>query len=196
MPYTEDMSGIYKIVNHATGACYVGQSLRMKKRLKEHFRLLRRGIHSNPRLQKSYDKHGEANFSGSMEIFCEDPNDMDIIENAFLTGEARFVEPVVYNIADFAKIPMRGRRHSEEAKQRIRAGRRSCAFDFQSPEYRKTLSKAQTDRFFQDSKFVAKLRYIVDNPHLSYAERARALKSDTSSVRKLAIKYAHMKGTL
>lgn len=196
MPYSEDHAGIYKLVNKATGQCYVGQSQRVKKRLKEHFRLLRWGKHNNPRLQYAYNKYGAGNFIGEVEIYCEDPADLDLLEEAFLTGDATFIEPVVYNIADFAKAPMRGKTHSEEARQRIRVGRRATKFDYQSQSYRNTLSEAQQRRLFSDSKFVAKVKFLVENDHMSYAERGRAIGIDTSSARKLSLKYKHLKGVL
>lgn len=196
MPYAQDYAGIYKLVNKATGQCYVGQSQRVKKRIKEHFRLLRWNKHTNPRLQNAFNKYGEDNFEWEVEAYCEDPDDLDIIENAFLQGDAWFVEPVVYNIADFAKAPMRNKTHSEEVRQRIRAGRRASTFDYGSSEYKRTLSEAQQKRFFSDSAFVAKIKYIVENDHMSYAERGRAVGVDTSSTRKFALKYSHLKGKL
>lgn len=196
MPYSEDHAGIYKLVNKATGQCYVGQSQYVKKRLKEHFRLLRWGKHSNPRLQYAYNKYGADNFVGEIEIYCEDPADLDLLEEAFLAGDATFTEPVIYNIADFAKAPMRGKTHSEEVRQRIRIGRRATKFDYQSQSYRNTLSEAQRRRFFSDPKFVAKVKFLVENDHMSYAERGRAVGIDTSSARKLSLKYKHLKGVL
>lgn len=196
MPYKIDVCGIYKIVNKVTGQCYVGQSQRVKKRLKEHFRLLRWGKHTNPHLQNSYNKYGAEAFYGAIEVECPDLEELDRLENAFLQGEAWFTEPTVYNIADFAKAPMRGKQHSEEVKERIRFGRRASTFDYRSSEYRKTLSDAQMARRHSDPKFVAKLKFIVENPNLTYAERARRLGADTSSVRRLALKYQHLKGVL
>lgn len=196
MPYKIDHCGIYKIVNKVTGQCYVGQSQRVKKRLKEHFRLLRHNKHTNPHLQNAYNKYGHENFYGEMEIECTDLDELDMLENQFLQGDAWFEEPTVYNIADFAKAPMRNKTHSEEVRQRIRLGRRASTFDFRSPEYRETLSKAQMARFHSDPKFIAKLKFILDNSDMSYAERARRLGADTSSVRRLALKYSHLKGTL
>ena len=196
MPYKIDVCGIYKIVNKTTGQCYVGQSQRAKKRLKEHFRLLRWGKHTNPHLQNSYNKYGAEAFYGAIEVECPNLEELDRLENAFLQGKAWFEEPTVYNIADFAKAPMRGKRHSEEVKERIRLGRRASTFDFRSPEYRKMLSDAQMARFHSDPKFVAKIKFIVENPDLTYAERARILGADTSSVRRLALKYQHLKGDL
>lgn len=196
MPYKIDVCGIYKLVNRATGQCYVGQSQRCKKRIKEHFRLLRWNKHTNPHLQNAYNKYGQEAFYGSIEVECESLEELDRLEEAFLQGTAWFDTPTVYNIADFAKAPMRGKVHSEEVKERIRLGRRAASFDYRSPEYRKTLSDAQMSRLFADPKFVAKIKFIIDNDHLSYAERARRLGADTSPVRKLALKYQHLKGVL
>lgn len=196
MPYKIDICGIYKIVNKATGQCYVGQSQRTKKRIKEHFRLLRYNKHPNQHLQNAFNKYGAESFYGEIEVECHDLKELDALEEAFLKKEAWFDEPTIYNIADFAKAPMRGKIHSEEVKERIRFGRRASTFDYKSPEYRATLSKAQMARFHKDPKFIEKLKFVIDNPDMSYAERARRLGADTSAVRRLALKYQHLKGTL
>lgn len=196
MPYKIDICGLYKIVNTATGQCYVGQSQRIKKRLKEHFRLLRLNKHSNPHLQHAFNKYGEKAFVGGVEVEVEDLDELDMLETAFLRGNAWFDEPSVYNIADFAKAPMRGKTHSPEVRERIKLGRRAATFDYKSDEYRKTLSEAQLARFHSDPKFIAKLKFLLDNPDMSYAERARRVGADTSSTRRLVLKYAHLKGKL
>jgi group I intron endonuclease len=196
MPYKIDTCGIYKLVNKATGQCYVGQSQRVRKRIREHFRLLRGNKHPNQHLQNAYNKYGADNFYGVLEVECADPEDLDKLEEAFLRGDAWFAEPATYNIADFAKAPMRGKQHSDEVRERIRLGRRASTFDYRSPDYRDTLSKAQMARYHADPKFVAKLKFILDNDHMSYAERARRLGADTSPVRKLALKYQHLRGAL
>jgi group I intron endonuclease len=196
MPYTQDVIGIYKIVNNATGLCYVGQSQRVKKRIKEHFRLLRGLKHPNAKLQHAFNKYGVSNFSWHLEAVCEDVADLDIIEEAFLTGEAKFIEPTIYNIADFAKAPMRNKTHSEEVRIRISAGRKATTFNYQSEEYRQTMRDANRERHFNDKQFVAKIKYILDNTDMSYAERGRVIGADISSVRKLALRYNYLKGTL
>lgn len=194
MPYKVNSCGIYKIVNTATNQCYVGQSQYMEKRIREHFRLLRGNKHSNTHLQHAYNKYGAASFYGAIEVQCANLDELDMLEEAFISGEAYFTEPVVYNIADFAKAPMRGKSHTETVRERIRLGRRAATFDYQSDEYRKTLSEAQMARRHADPKFVAKIEYIINNSGMSYAARARALGADTSSVRRLALKYNHLKG--
>ena len=194
MPYKYEHPGIYKIVNSATNECYVGQSVRVLKRISDHKCNLRKGTHSNPKLQNAWNKYGEAAFNFAVVVECETYDDLDILENAFISGEAYFDEPVVYNVADFAKTPMRGRKHSAETIRKIKLSRDATTFDYRSAEYRARLKDAQMARFWSDPEFVDRVRFIVDNDHLPYAERARALGRDISSTRRLALKYAHLKG--
>ena len=56
------MRGIYAITNIISDTVYYGQSLQMKSRLNQHKRALKKNIHDNPRLQHSYNKHGESAF--------------------------------------------------------------------------------------------------------------------------------------
>jgi group I intron endonuclease len=196
MPYKIEIQGIYKIINKKTNQCYVGQSSNIKKRLSEHFRLLRLKKHPNKHLQNAYNKYGSENFVGEVEIECESFEDMDMLENLFISGEACFEEAVVYNIADFAKAPMRGKKHTEEVRERIRLGRRATTFDYNDPDYLKRLSEAQLARYRRDPKFLARLKFIVENDHMTYAERGKLTGISTSSARKLFLKYAHLKGVL
>lgn len=196
MPYADQVMGIYKIVNSVNGKAYVGQSQNIKKRVAEHFRLLRNGKHNNPRLQNAFNKYGEDSFVWTVEVWCEDVNDLDGIEEAFLSGEAHFVEPLFYNIADFSKAPMRGKAHSEEARRKISLACQKKVSRFSAPEYRQKLSSAQTKRYMSDPAYLKKVIFVISNPHLTYSERARIVGSDASTVRKLAIKYTPMKNQL
>jgi len=184
-----DFCGIYRIVNEATNECYVGQSQRVKKRLREHFRLLKAQKHPNPRLQNSYNKYGSDSFRGEIEIVVENVEELDALEEGFISGEAKFDTPVVFNVANFAKAPMRGRFHSEEARCKIRKAKAESRFDYSSPEWRKSLQEGQERRFIENEDFRKKVKFILENDHLTYAERGRQLGSDTSSVRRLYLKY-------
>jgi group I intron endonuclease len=196
LPYAEKTCGIYKIVNTAKGECYVGQSQNVRKRISEHFRLLRNGKHVNGRLQNAFNKYGEDQFVWSVEVVCEDTESLDVLEEAFIKGDAQFVEGTVYNIADFAKAPMRGKSHSDDVRAKISERRRKASFDYRSPEYRQKLEKITRQRLFSDPNFVAKVRYIIENDDKTYAERGRVIGLDTSSVRKLYLRYNNMKGVL
>ena len=196
MPYAEDFAGLYVIKNNATSNSYVGQSARMRKRIADHFNLLRRQKHPNQHLQRAFLKYGEDSFSYDFEVICEDPSERDMLEECYLTGEAIFDEtPVYYNIATTAQAPMRGRHHTEETKRRIsesKLGQRSHV----TPEYRAKLSAAHQKRWLSDESHVAKIRFIVDNPDMSYAQRGRVIGLDTSTVRRLALRYQPLKGEL
>jgi group I intron endonuclease len=195
VPYLNDVSGVYKIVNVATNKCYVGQSVGIKKRVKEHFRLLRNNKHTNPRLQNSFNKYGENNFTWDVEAECEDSSDIDMIEEAFINGDASFDEPIFFNIANFAKAPMRGKVHTEETKEKIRVSKKISPH-VRTEEYLKKLSIGQIKRAFSNPEYVAKIRHIVDNPHMSYAERGRMVGMDTSTVRKVFLRYSNLQGTI
>lgn len=189
MPYAVDYCGIYRIVNTQKNECYVGQSQRVKKRIREHFRLLRGDKHPNARLQNAYNKYGHESFFADLEVIVDRLDELDQLEEAFINGVAKFDSPVVYNIADFSKAPMRGRFHSEEARCKIRKAIEARNFDYSSPEWRASLRAGQMRRNLEDENFVKKVRFILENDHLSYAERGRQLGVDTSSVRKLYLKY-------
>jgi group I intron endonuclease len=193
VPYAEKIMGIYKIVNTINGKAYVGQSQNIKKRIAEHFRLLRANKHSNPRLQNAFNKYGEEAFEAFTEVICEDVNDLDAIEEAFLSGEASFPESIIYNIADFAKAPMRGRNHTEESRLKIKASLKKNPQNFQCFEYRKKLSDAHFRNFLKDERRVKNALFILNNPHLTYAQRAGVVGSDASTARKLYIKYLPLK---
>ena len=49
-----ERSGIYCIIDLANGKRYVGQSVHLSERMKQHFNKLRKGIHSNKRMQADY----------------------------------------------------------------------------------------------------------------------------------------------
>jgi len=55
--------GIYLILNVSDGKAYVGSSRDAVRRLYIHRRMLRRGEHHSPHLQRAFDKFGEAAFS-------------------------------------------------------------------------------------------------------------------------------------
>ena len=54
---------IYQIKNEITEQSYIGQTIDINRRKRTHFTTLRRGAHDNPKLQASWNKYGEDNFS-------------------------------------------------------------------------------------------------------------------------------------
>lgn len=114
----EPQSGIYLIANAASGDFYLGASRDIYRRLRVHFWRLRRGEHANPRLQASFAKYGAAAFVTA--TLCRvSVAELVETEQALLD---RFVgHPSCLNIARDAVSPMRGRKLSPAAVERIRA---------------------------------------------------------------------------
>ena len=56
MDNIKGIPGIYKLINKRTGEVYVGQSMNIELRCKQHFNELESGIHNNSDLQEDYNK--------------------------------------------------------------------------------------------------------------------------------------------
>ena len=54
---------IYKITNIKTGQNYIGQTINLNQRKTRHFSTLRNNHHDNPKMQASWNKYGEENFT-------------------------------------------------------------------------------------------------------------------------------------
>lgn len=188
MPYAAPATGVYRLVNHAERLCYVGSSRNLAKRRAEHFRLLRRNEHPNPRLQTAFNVYGEDVFEWVEEVACDEEQDAREIELMVLKGELTFEESAGYNIACDA-FPMLGRTHTEYTKQRISETKKAQAKPIDDVKSKK-LSDAQTARRLADPEHRRKLDYIMSNDHLSYAERGRFVGLNTSTTRKLFLRYA------
>lgn len=196
MPYANEITGVYFVVNNKTKESYVGQSRRMKKRVAEHFRLLRLGTHPNKRMQASFDMHGGDVFTYVFEVVCEDVSELDCIEEAFLRGDASFdAAPNLFNISNSAQTPMQGRKHTNETKNKVSISKKGRT-EHVTTEYKAKLKEASLRRRLSDPKWVSDTKFLLDNPDMSYAERGRVIGLDTSSTRKRVLKYQHLRGKL
>ena len=63
------MIGIYKITNLANNKVYIGQSVDIENRWRQHIQELNNNAHINKHLQSSWNKYGSQNFSFS--VICE-----------------------------------------------------------------------------------------------------------------------------
>lgn len=81
------MIGIYKITNKINGKVYVGQSVELEERKREHFRCLRKGIHDNIYLQNSFYKYGEENFVFEVIEYISEP-----LENVLTEREQYWID--------------------------------------------------------------------------------------------------------
>lgn len=64
------MVGIYKIENKANGKIYIGQSVNIENRWKQHIRELNKESHRNQHLLNSWKKYGQDNFEFNVICTC------------------------------------------------------------------------------------------------------------------------------
>jgi group I intron endonuclease len=69
--------GVYVICCEPTGKDYVGASVNVVKRIREHFYRLEKDVHRNRRLQSTYNEYGKDSFSSKVMLFC-DPTNLEL----------------------------------------------------------------------------------------------------------------------
>lgn len=109
----EKICGIYKITNLVTKDCYIGSSINIEKRKREHFNSLRRGKNNSIFLQAAFDKYLEEFFTFEILEIC-DPKLLKEREDFYLEN----IIPL-YNLCKKA-YTTKGVKVSEETKQKHR----------------------------------------------------------------------------
>lgn len=106
------ISGIYKI-SSPSGNFYIGSSANIHNRWIAHKGYLRNNKHTNPKLQAAWLKYGESGLVLTVLEACK--------TTELLAREQFYLDTLqpVYNIAKDAVSPMRGLKHTEEAKRKM-----------------------------------------------------------------------------
>lgn len=109
------MSGIYQIYNPITNKRYIGSSINIERRLKEHLRNLRANRHCNQHLQNAWNKYPEQLIFEELE-FCE-PTELISFEQYYIDYYRSYDRNFGYNIDRYASHS--GNHLSEETKIKI-----------------------------------------------------------------------------
>lgn len=137
--------GIYQIRNLVNNKLYVGSTVNLNKRKKQHFNILKKNKHVNKYLQNAYNKYGENNFVFEV-IEILNNKDFLIKHEQFWIDKLKTIKKM-YNICFIAgntlgvvrsemtknkisisnknrfknieNTPMFGKHHTEESKQKI-----------------------------------------------------------------------------
>lgn len=86
-------AGLYTIVNKKTGYVYIGQSVYIERRWKEHEQRLKRGEHPNYRLLKDYNEYGAEAFKYSVikELNKQDFQSEEELTEHLLSEETKMI---------------------------------------------------------------------------------------------------------
>lgn len=128
--------GIYAITNTANNKQYVGQSLDVLQRWRQHRHRLDEGTHLNARLQAAWKLHGADAFVFQVLRVCE-PAALGVTEEAALAS----VPPDLrYNLGPAGDNPTRGLTHGEVVRanmSRAKGGRPVVATNVETGEERR-----------------------------------------------------------
>lgn len=110
-------AGVYRINNTVNGKCYVGSSIDLERRQKEHFYSLKNNSHQNMHLQNSYNKYGRDCFEF---VIIEALIISSNIKEELLSREQYWIDSLKpeYNILLVAGSSL-GYSQTDETKQKI-----------------------------------------------------------------------------
>lgn len=91
---------IYKIENIANGKVYIGQTVNVSKRFKEHKNDLRNNNHHNVYLQRAWNKYGENSFVFEIIDEADEKCALDALECFWIGAYGGYQSKAVYNAKD------------------------------------------------------------------------------------------------
>ena len=136
------LCGIYKITNNVNGKVYIGQSINIEARWKDHINTLNRNISHSVLLQRAWNKYGQENFSFEiLELCSEDMLDdveikyiefYDACRNGYNiesggnknkcmseSTKQKLREKAKERLSDPTKNPMYDKHHTAKTKEKI-----------------------------------------------------------------------------
>ena len=79
-------AGIYRIYSASTGSFYIGQSIDVNNRIKQHWDSLRLGVHTNSALQQLWTQYGESEFIA--DVVATAPDDLGSADRQFWLADS------------------------------------------------------------------------------------------------------------
>lgn len=154
------LCGIYKITNNVNGKVYIGQSINIEVRWKDHINTLNKNRSHSVLLQRAWNKYGQENFSFEiLELCSEDMLDdveikyiefYDACRNGYNiesggnknkcmseSTKQKLREKAKERLSDPTKNPMYDKHHTVETKEKISASNKGRIL---SAEVKKKLS--------------------------------------------------------
>jgi len=168
--YLQGKPGIYKITNTVNNKIYIGCASNIRTRVNGHLYDLRRNMHSNSYLQKSWNKYGESIFVFKTHELC-DIKDLHMREHFWVTTLDCLNKSIGYNLKP--TDPNGCSIHSEETKEKLRQankGKKPSALCIQklkertlSPEHMEIMRKSREHIDFKKLHREKRGKKIIDN---------------------------------
>lgn len=176
---------IYCIRNVVSDRCYVGSSVDMKARINRHFNHLRKGIHYNQKLQRSFDRHGEWAFEVTKvdECFVSERAEVETawikrlkaVEKGFnICHEGMRIRGTPQSPEHVAKraAAALGRKHSEETRAKLSAAAKIRGADhLHTPEVRARAGLKLVGRPLSDEHRAKLSAAALARPKRKYGKR-------------------------
>ena len=147
------MIGIYCIENTITHQRYVGQSIQLETRKKNHFCELNRGVHKNPYLQASFNEYGSSAFKFTI-LECCDESELSDKERKWMNHFGGYKSDNLFNILEGgsenigSSNPLYGKSRSVETKMKLSKSLKGRA----SPNKGKTFSAEHKKKLSESKK--------------------------------------------
>jgi len=140
------ISGVYQILNTVTNKIYIGSTVNIDKRQREHFNLLQRNKHPNNHLQNAWNKYGFDSFVFELLETTESDKDSIVEREQYYLDTLQPFGDHGYNICEVAYSCL-GIKRSDETKQRLSEAK----LGNKNPNYGKTAS-VETRKKLSDAK--------------------------------------------
>lgn len=136
------MQGVYEILNMVNGKKYVGSSIDIEKRWREHRHHLNKGAHANSHLQRAWDKYESKAFTFRV-IEQVDGVQSLVQREQWWLDKARASRTQTYNVGDSVDCPTRGIQFNAERKAEMSIRSKQL---WEDPEYRTKTTAAHIGR--------------------------------------------------
>lgn len=144
------LAGIYIIKNNVNGKCYIGQSVKLRSRLKDHMRNAKNGKLDLP-IYRAINKYGFHNFTVDiLESFIPDPNIsnleliqiLDKLEIEYIEKYNAYTEG--YNCTKGGDFGVLGLKMTEEQKKKVSEDSKKQAVKTYKPIYLYSVKEKST----------------------------------------------------
>lgn len=144
------LAGIYIIKNNVNGKCYIGQSVKLRSRLKDHMRNAKNGKLDLP-IYRAINKYGFHNFTVDiLESFIPDPNvsnleliqTLDELEIKYIEKYRAYTEG--YNCTKGGDFGVLGLKMTETQKKKISESSKRQAVKLYKPVYLYSIKEKST----------------------------------------------------